>query len=318
MNDAVKPVDEDARLASLHSLNLLNSPSEPAFDSISRLMLSMFDVPTALVTFVDANQQWFKASVGLDIEETSRDVSFCSETITSPEPLIIHDAATDERVRDNPFVQGEPFVRFYAGCPFEGPEGHRLGTVCAIDYKPRNFSDADIQNLRDFARIAGQQLAIRKMADRDPLTRISNHRSFHSVASHELTVCERMTIASTLVYLDIDDFKPINDTFGHNEGDQVLKAFAQILSNNVRQSDITARLGGDEFAVLLLDSDQHAAQAFVSRVQTAVDEFNNSESRDYTLRFSHGITEYNPNDHASLKALMEDADQVMYHAKSNR
>lgn len=131
------PEDEGARLDALRQFKVLDSEPEEGFDASARLASLICQTPIALITFVDADRQWFKARVGFDGQETSRDVSFCAHAILQPGPLVVRDTQDDERFRDNPFVLSSPYIRFYAGAPLATAEGHRLGTICVLDTVPR-------------------------------------------------------------------------------------------------------------------------------------------------------------------------------------
>ncbi|HYN86457.1 MAG TPA: GAF domain-containing protein [Pyrinomonadaceae bacterium] len=131
------PADEGARLEALRQFKVLDSEHEEAFDAATRLAVLICQTPTALITFVDEDRQWFKSRVGFDEQETTRDVSFCAHAILQPGPLVVRDTQTDERFRDNPFVLRSPYIRFYAGAPLTTDEGHKLGTLCVLDTVPR-------------------------------------------------------------------------------------------------------------------------------------------------------------------------------------
>jgi signal transduction histidine kinase/PAS domain-containing protein/ActR/RegA family two-component response regulator len=146
------PPDDAERVAALRRLRLLDTPPEPAFDRITRAVARMMDVPTALVTLVDAERQWFKSRVGLDAAETPRDVSFCAHVVARREPMVVLDTHKDTVFADHPAVTQPPRVRFYAGAPLITSDGYALGTLCAVDYAPRvQFSDSDRQRLIDLA-----------------------------------------------------------------------------------------------------------------------------------------------------------------------
>ena len=116
----------------------------------------------ALVTFVDADRQWFKASVGLDVETTPRDVSFCAHTILGSNVLVVPDAAADARFSDNPFVTGEPHIRFYAGAPLIADGGHALGAICVVDRVPRELTPSQETALQALSRQVVAQLELRR------------------------------------------------------------------------------------------------------------------------------------------------------------
>ena len=113
-------IDEAVRLTTLRSLDILDSLGEERFDRLTRMAKQMFRVPIALVSLVDENRQWFKSCVGLDVSETSRDISFCGHAILGDEVFVISDTLKDDRFSDNPLVLEDPHIRFYAGCPIRG------------------------------------------------------------------------------------------------------------------------------------------------------------------------------------------------------
>lgn len=138
---------EPQRLVALRDLLILDTPPEERFDRIVRFAADEFGVSIALVSLVDEHRQWFKARTGLAACETPRDISFCGHAIASPSPLIVEDARADERFCDNPFVTGEPFIRFYAGAPLVLPQGHIIGTLCLIDSRRRRMDSKDVSTL---------------------------------------------------------------------------------------------------------------------------------------------------------------------------
>jgi diguanylate cyclase (GGDEF)-like protein/PAS domain S-box-containing protein len=152
------PIDEEKRLATLRGLNVLDTPPEERFDRLTRLAQRIFDVPIAVITLVDSNRQWFKSCQGLDATETPRSISFCGHAILGDEVFVIPDAALDPRFADNPLVAGAPHIRFYAGQPLKANNGSRLGTLCILDIKPRQPSQADLDVLRDLAALVESEL----------------------------------------------------------------------------------------------------------------------------------------------------------------
>ena len=182
------PPDEARRLQALRGLCVLDTPSEERFDRIVRTAARLFGVPTALVSLLDEGRQWFKARVGLPASETPRDVSFCGHAILGAGTFVVPDAVHDARFHDNPLVLGAPFIRFYAGHPVRAPDGSRVGTLCLLDSRPRDFSDADRAALADLSAWVELELdAITVRLARDALQaqeRLKNE--FVSTVSHEL------------------------------------------------------------------------------------------------------------------------------------
>ncbi|MFN3353718.1 MAG: GAF domain-containing protein, partial [Brevundimonas sp.] len=156
------PENERERLAALQALRVLDTPPEPRFDRLTRLAAALFDVPTALVSLIDAERQWFKARHGFEARQTGRREAFCSRALLLPgrSVLVVEDAAKDPEFADNPLVTGEPHVRFYAGALLTTAAGYNLGTLCILDTKPRRFSDADRALLRELADLVTEQLEL--------------------------------------------------------------------------------------------------------------------------------------------------------------
>ena len=138
------PANESERLAALRSYQVLDTPPEEPFDDLVKLAAELCRTPLALITFVDENRQWFKARIGTRVTETPRDVSFCAHAILNPGVTIIPDTRCDSRLADNPDVTAGPAYRFYAGAPLITKSGLALGTLCVLDYVPRDLSAAQL------------------------------------------------------------------------------------------------------------------------------------------------------------------------------
>lgn len=152
------PPQEAGRLAALREAAILDTPPSPAFDRVCRLVQEALGVPIVLVSLIDQDRQWFKARLGLDVSETPRDLAFCNYTILHDSVFVVPDALADRRFAHNALVTGEPHIRFYAGAPLHVERDLRLGSLCAIDTKPRSFSSAEGELLAGFARLAVDEL----------------------------------------------------------------------------------------------------------------------------------------------------------------
>lgn len=309
------PDDEQARLVTLRSLGVLDTPPEERFDRLTRMAKRLFGVPIALVSLVDESRQWFKSCFGINASEAPRSTSFCGHAILSDDVFIIPNAIEDERFADNPFVLNDPNIRFYAGCPLKAPNGHKLGTLCVIDRKPRIFEKEDIEALKDLASMAERELTAVQLATLDELTNISNRRGFSMLAHHSLQLCRRQHTSAVLVFMDLDKFKSINDTFGHAEGDRALTVFAEQMQATCRSADIFARLGGDEFAILLINTSKERAEDIVARLRQSLERYNEEVRRGYLISFSHGSVEFNPGRHRTFDAMLAEGDALMYKLK---
>jgi diguanylate cyclase (GGDEF)-like protein len=312
MLEPAHPANERERLATLHSLQILDTPAEERFDRLTRLAKRLFDVPIAVVSLIDSDRQWFKSSVGLSRPDMPRNVSFCGHAILGDDIMLVDDARADARFHDNPLVTGDPNIRFYAGYPLEAGDGSRLGTFCLVDVKPRVFDAEDQQLLRDLGRMAEQELASFQLAMTDELTGLSNRRGFQVLAQHALNVCKRMARRASLLFFDLKGFKQINDTHGHAEGDRALIGFAHVLRTALRDSDVIGRLGGDEFVALLTDCDDALCTHVVERLRNQLEVFNREAQRGYDVRCNVGQASYDPDSGQSIDDLLTVADAAMY------
>ncbi|HEY0253522.1 MAG TPA: GAF domain-containing protein, partial [Kofleriaceae bacterium] len=175
MAGAPKPLNEAQRLSALHAFNILDTAPQPSFDRITALASRILDVPIALVSLVDDERQWFKSCIGLGASETSRDVAFCAYAILNPGVLVVSDATEDPRFADNPLVTGEPYIRAYAGAPLVTSHGFALGTLCAIDTRPRRFTTEQLASLVDLASIVVDEMELDRVSrDMKVFEKISN------------------------------------------------------------------------------------------------------------------------------------------------
>ncbi|GAA2641203.1 GAF domain-containing sensor histidine kinase [Paractinoplanes durhamensis] len=156
------PDNETDRLSALYALDILDSAPEQDFDDIVQLASNVCGTPMSLVTLVDTDRQWFKARVGTDLTETSRDLSFCAHAILGRDLLVVPDATKDARFADNPSVDMEGGIRFYAGAPLVTTDGYALGTLCVIDNSPRSVGVEQLQALRALARQVTSQMELRR------------------------------------------------------------------------------------------------------------------------------------------------------------
>lgn len=152
----------DRRLRALASLAILDTAPEPEFDDLVRLASSICAAPIALVSLLDEDRQWFKGRIGLDMQQTPLQQSFCAYAIGTPDQVtVVEDATVDERFRENPLVTEDPSIRAYAGMPFTDGHGVPLGTICVIDTEPRTFGEGQREALRVIAKQITTQLELR-------------------------------------------------------------------------------------------------------------------------------------------------------------
>ncbi len=345
--------DEHERASALHRLNILDTLPEADFDSIVQLISTICRTPIALVSLVDHDRQWFKARIGLDVCETSRDVSFCAHALARPDdPFIIPDAWADPRFAENDLVTGPPFVRFYAGIPLV-LDGHALGSICVIDTVPHHPTAHEIDALRIAARAVvalmrqrrtidelvdarerqqnverslRDEIALRTRAEmqlqhsasHDDLTRLPNRSNFRQRLAEALAVSRAVASEGFAVcFVDLDRFKQINDTLGHAAGDLVLIEAAKRLQRACRSNDFVARLGGDEFTIILYGiCDDVDASGIASRIACELAAPFVLDDTEIYVTASVGIA-FPERDFSSADDLIRDADIAMLEAKNN-
>ncbi|WP_220807815.1 sensor domain-containing phosphodiesterase [Noviherbaspirillum aridicola] len=158
---------------------------EAQFDDITILASTICDTPMAIITLVDEHRQWFKARVGIDVTETAREIAFCNHTIRGRQPFIVGDALADPRFADNPLVNDEPRIRFYAGVPLLTPDGYALGSLAVLDRRPRKLTPPQEQALRLLGRQVEMELELRSsLAGRTQALAERDRAQEQLVASH--------------------------------------------------------------------------------------------------------------------------------------
>lgn len=319
MPSAPLPVTEAERLAALRSYEILDTACETTFDNIAELAAQLTDSPISFVSLTDAERQWFKARKGLPVVEVPREQSFCAWAILKPDEVtVVPDMRADPRFADNPLVLGEPDIRFYAGAPLVNRDGAALGTLCVLDREPRQFTETQRQILARLAdtvmttlelrRVMAQ---VRRLALVDALTGLANRSALFDAVEAAIARQQQGGTGFTLLYLDLDGFKAVNDREGHAAGDAVLREVASILNGVVSDQDVAARLGGDEFAVVL-NSDPAEAPAMAERIRDALAA--GMVARNWAVTASVGAASFHVAPPSVDKAVGA-ADALMYGAK---
>lgn len=315
-DDVDDPLDEQDRLNSLQRYDILDTPQEEAFDRITRLVRQIFDVPMSTVSFVDGHRQWFKSRQGLAACEGDRGPALCAVGIAQSEALVIPDTLADPRFAANPLVTGEPHIRFYAGAQLCTPDGQNIGMLCAADTRPREISEGQAAALSDLAKIVMSELELRLLATTDALTGALSRRGFREQASRAVSLALRHPSDLSLVVLDLDHFKRVNDTHGHPTGDRVLRETVGTCRELLRRSDLLGRLGGEEFAILLPHTSGAAALDVAEKLRIAVARQRlHAVSGPLATSASFGVTALDRTV-ADLDGLLERADMALYEAKA--
>jgi diguanylate cyclase (GGDEF)-like protein len=314
MNAAVK-VSEEARLAALDSYDALDTPAEPSFDRITRITTNALDVPMAAVTLIDGHRQWLKSRQGPLALETCKSDSFCNVTIRLTDPLIVEDASTHPEFKDHPLVVGPPYIRFYAGAQLHTPDGFNLGSLCAVDLKPRKLSEGQIALLQDLAAMVMSEFEARKQARTDSLTGALARRGFRDEAERVIGLASRHRNPLSCIVMDVDHFKSVNDVHGHGVGDRILVEVVNVCRERLRGTDILGRIGGEEFAVVLPHTDAAKAMSIADDIRTTLEKrviVLPGDSIKVTASF--GVAD-GGNGAIALDELLRRADVALYAAK---
>ncbi|NTS77267.1 diguanylate cyclase [Catenovulum sp. SM1970] len=446
---------EDARLAALYSHKILDTPEDGTFDDIVYVAAHLLNTPIAIVSLVDHDRIWFKAKYGIDTKELERRPGLCASAIMRSGSYIVEDAAIDPRTLTNPLVASDFGLRFYAAETLTTLDGYNLGTLCVLDFKPRELDDCQKDLLKRLAnqvmaqmetrlayrksKTVHQALSIQEEINAVTLSTLSNslirintkgqilsancatvelfgysqqelfgqnisllmpdeYEQVHDqyiknyldtgvekfigkkdnflTAVHkdgtklkvqvtvnklelssgkefigeirdvteqitqaeklqqlamfdQLTQCanrhllwdkynwfkaqaERRNISFSLVYIDLNNFKPINDEFGHHAGDEVLKMVSSRLKAHLRKTDIIARVGGDEFVLLLQEKTEQ--QSFLLKLNHIIEQPVLYQNRQLSVSASIGFAYYDQ-DGKDLDTLLDVADKRMYQNK---
>lgn len=307
---------ETARLAALDQLDLLDTPRDPGFERIVRLIKEIFNIDIALVSLIDAHRQWYKACSGLSFDEVPREDTFCRYVVDAETPIIVQDATKDPRFAHHPAVTGEAHIRFYAGVPLKTNDGHTIGTVCAIDRSPRSFGGRDLSILQELAGAAMDRIELLQSAATDSLTEALTRRAFKQESDQLISLALRHQHDLSCIVLDVDHFKRVNDTYGHAAGDEVLKAVAATCKNSLRAGDLFGRLGGEEFAIILPHVDREGAIAAAEKVRIAVASTTvTGDYGDLNVTVSLGVSALSIVS-KDVETLLAQADAAMYQAKN--
>jgi diguanylate cyclase (GGDEF)-like protein len=308
--------DEQGRLAALDRYSILDTQPEAQFDKITALVRTVLNVPMAAVTLIGGNRQFLKSRQGIDITESPRDVSFCTHTIQIRKPMVVPDATLHPLFADKPGVTGAPFVRSYLGIPLASPDGYNIGALCAVDIKPRQFDASQIQIMTNFAALVMDEMELRLIAQTDFLTGALTRRAFIGELDRAWARFARQNEPSAILLLDLDRFKPINDSLGHAAGDAVLASVATCCRDQIRAGDAFGRIGGEEFAILLGNVTSAEAAAAAERFRTSIASLTIAPFPDLRVTASIGVASLTTDD-TSMPAWLARADAAMYAAKQS-
>ena len=291
--------------------------TEETFVRFSRIATYIAGTPFSTVSLIDEDNLYFKAEVGLGMQQIPSAHSFTAYTVQHMYPMIISDTTKDQRFTVNPLVVGEPYIRFYAGFPISIDGEKNIGALCVLSNIPHSLSDVQIEALSELSRILEIQINHADLALTDDMTGLLNRRGFYNDAKHFLQQRQIENEGYALIYFDIDDFKLVNDQHGHAVGDIMLRIFAKALRHSVRSNDIVARLGGDEFCVLISNAGLQRSIDIPNRLRDELKLLLRHQT--LALNFSSGTIdreEYKILD--SPEELLALADKEMYREKREK
>jgi diguanylate cyclase (GGDEF)-like protein len=299
----------------LRTLSKDHSDNE-AFDRITSLVKDIFDVDVAAVSLIEGGRQRFRSIQGLDLTDIPLEASFCRATWREGMPVVICDTARSAEFHDHALVTQDTPLRFYAGAVLRTSDGQPIGTICAIHTKPRDFSEKELRVLENLARMASSEFELREFAYRDALTGALSRRHFLSECSRLCDIATRKALDVSVIMLDVDHFKSVNDRFGHAAGDEVLRALVVACKANLRDFDLVGRLGGEEFAIALQGSTKKAV-AVSERLRRTLAKLTFAfDNTTVHITSSFGVAAVPPGQ-ADISCALLSADKALYQAKSD-
>jgi GGDEF domain-containing protein len=287
MHPAQPLPDDDRRLALMGERSCSYVLHEERFDRITRTVRRLLDVPIALISMVEKEEQWLRSVQGLEIGSTPRDVSFCGHAIVQDAPLCVNDTLQDERFADNPLVTGPPYFRAYLGWPLQVAPGVRAGTLCALDTMPRTFGPCEFDALQDLAAMVVAELkldirgrvaqrfassfdAVQRRLMLDPLTGCMNHRGLREYLAMCLAERDMDGSKVAVAAVQVRNFDALSAQWGEVDGSPLSRAIAQGLRRLVAPDVILARLTRDQFCAVVQRDSAIEKEAVLQRISQPV------------------------------------------------
>lgn len=301
--------------------------SETVFAEIADLAAQLCGARHAAITLFDAGQHRALATHGdLPLALLPRDSRFCCEVLHTASPLEVSDARFDLRFHEDPLVAAGPRVRFYSGVPLLGHDGRARGTISIFDERARTLTrtqrgalwklaDVLVRLLADIEARRAAEETLSWQATHDTLTDLENRRQFEATLARHIETARMQGSCHAVLYIDLDQFKVVNDTCGHAAGDSLLRQLAQVLLSRMRRGDCLARLGGDEFGVLLEGCDLLHAQRAAAQLLAVIRAFRFEWlGQVFTLGASIGVAAVTA-ESCDLESVLVAADTACYLAK---
>lgn len=324
-----RPSNDAERVAALRDLGVLDCPADEDLEAVVTVASYVCGTSSAVVNLIDEDRQWQAAAHGCERGEVPRDDSMCAWSILQPGITYTPDASRDDVFADNPFVTGKiASVKGYASAPIAVGAGYVVGSLCAFGDEPADLSPQQLERLGDLATAAARILDLRQSLGRvaraaatDPLTSLRNRAVFKEALRRSLALEAAGVGWPGVLFLDLNGFKQINDTRGHQAGDMVLCAVADRLRDSVRDTEVVARMGGDEFAILVQAPTEAEASARLRALGTRVGErlaapIALDDGTEVGVGASIGVAVGEPDD--TPDSILVRADAAMYAVKPSR
>ncbi|KTD45618.1 fused adenylate cyclase/two component hybrid sensor/regulator [Legionella rubrilucens] len=333
--------NEAERLKALHATGLINTPMEQGFEQITSLTKKIFDVPIVAISLIDKDKQWFKSIIGSNLSETPREISFCGHTILKEEALIVSDAQSDARFKNNPLVTGEKgSIRFYAGYPIHASNDHQpIGALCIIDNKPRHISPTEKSILHDLAALVDSEISNfhsleaykarnfeLECTDRitllDGVTKTWNANGITQLLQQQMKLSKEEKETFGLFNVSIDSFNSFTEEYGEEVGNELLHAIARNLVVHCHNEASIGYLGGKEFMVILPLNDKREILKSAERLRQNIEhEPMTTQAGEMKATITIGIVFYDPHVHQETSSIMTEAHGALEegrHAGGNR
>lgn len=309
------------------------NPLQNHFERILRLGKSLFDVPYVLASALNEQTHTFQSLCDQDSLEIPYESSFGKHVLHQEDIFYISDTLKDERFCFNPYVRGEPHIRFYAGHPIRLHQ-KKIGTLSIADSQPRYFSQNHLNLLKDLTdlieiqiqnhavttdkgKLTSELKQARMASMVDSLTGLWNRQGIYNILRHRMDEYFLNGTGFAVAILDIDYFKNINDTYGHDSGDHTLQLIAQSLITGCRETDAIGRWGGEEFLILINDSNPLHVAEIAERIRHTIREQKISlpSQKNIEITVTIGLTTISPHTHPTLEDLIKKADMALYQGK---
>jgi diguanylate cyclase (GGDEF)-like protein len=324
---------ETLQLAEMQVKDLIQTPLEARFNRLVRMTRRALDTRVAVISFLSRDIEWFKAAVGWNVSELPAGRSLAAALISDDGAVAVADLLEDDRTRSHALVTGSPRFRFCALYPIRDRFGGIIGAAAAYDTEPRKVTPEMLEAISDAGELAQRELLLsevggvqqqllnkldmsRRQALLDELTRLWNRRGGMMLLEEALAGDARQNSSLAVCIVDVDDFKLINDRYGHAMGDVVLRKLAAAIVDSVRPGDIACRLGGDEFLLVFPDANDEQLTAIMERIRTRVGSLViRTRAGSVRVSVSVGGALASRSSVTTAEDLIHRADEAMYEAK---